>query len=156
VAQSEESRGTKLLGKNRKAYFNFEVLDTLETGIVLVGTEVKSIRMAHFNFADSYAEIQQGELWLLAFNINPYTHGNLNNHEATRKRKLLAKRDQINKWRRKVEEKGCTLVPLSLYLKGGLIKVELGLCRGKKTFDKRESIKQKDQKRDSDREMRDR
>jgi SsrA-binding protein len=146
--------GHKILGKNRKAWHLYEVLETIETGIVLQGTEVKSLRLAHFNFADAYASIEKSELWLLALHINPYTHGNLNNHEALRARKLLVSRDEIRKLRRKTEEKGLTLVPLSLYLKGGLIKVELGVCRGKKLYDKRHDIKAKDQKRDSDRETR--
>lgn len=150
---AESEGGRKVLGKNRKAYFNYEVLESLEAGVVLVGTEVKSLRLSHFNFADAYASIEKNELWLMGFNINIYTQGNIHNHVPAARRKLLVKREEINKLRRKTEEKGLTLVPLSVYLKGGLIKFEIGVCRGKKNYDKRETIKQKDMKRDADRDI---
>jgi len=146
----------KQLGKNRKAFFEYEVLENLEAGIVLAGSEVKSIRMAHFNFNDAWAEISRGELWLVGFHITPYSHGSIFNHESDRKRKLLLKSVQIEKWRRRTEEKGFTIVPLNVHLKGGLIKIELGLCRGKKLHDKRDSIREKDLNRDAEREMRNR
>lgn len=145
--------GIKTLGTNRKAYHNFHVDERLECGIELRGTEVKSLRQAHFNFADAYARVRNGELWLIGLHINPFKHGNIYNHEPDRERKLLAHKREIDKLRRRVEEKGFTLVPLSLYLKTGKVKVELGVCRGKKTFDKRETIKEKDLKRDADREI---
>ncbi|NCN06020.1 MAG: SsrA-binding protein SmpB [Spirochaetales bacterium] len=146
--------GVKLLGKNRKAYHEYFVDESIECGLALQGTEVKSIRKAHFNFSDSYARIRGGELWLLGFHINPFAQGNMNNHEPDRDRKLLIHSVEREKLRKKVDEKGYTLVPLSLYLKNGLIKLELGVCKGKKNYDKRQVIKQKDLKRETDRELR--
>ena len=138
----------KLLLLNKKARFNFFIDETLECGIELQGTEVKSLRENRFSFGDSYARIKDGQLYLIGFHISPYPFGNLHNHEPERERKLLAHKEEIRKLRKKVEEKGFTLVPIKVYLKNGLIKVELGICRGKKLYDKRETIKQRDLERE--------
>ncbi|MBQ3319597.1 MAG: SsrA-binding protein SmpB [Spirochaetia bacterium] len=138
----------KLLLLNKKARFNFFIDETLECGIELQGTEVKSLRENRFSFGDSYARIKEGQLYLIGFHISPYPFGNLHNHEPERERKLLVHKEEIRKLRKKVEEKGFTLVPIKVYLKNGLIKVELGICRGKKLYDKRETIKQRDLERE--------
>lgn len=148
--------GIKVLASNRRAFFNYTVEDRLECGIALKGTEVKSIKESKFSFRDSYAKIENDELWLISLHVTPYTFGNIHNHDPDRRRKLLAHRQQIKRLRRKVDEKGLTLVPLKFYLKSGLVKVELGICRGKRTVDKRHAIKAKDLKRDAEREMRQR
>ncbi len=139
----------KLLLLNKKARFNYFIDETLECGIELQGTEVKSLRENRFSFGDSYARIKEGQLYLIGFHISPYPFGNLHNHEPERERKLLVHKEEIRKLRKKVEEKGFTLVPIKVYLKNGLIKVELGICRGKKLYDKRETIKQRDLERES-------
>ena len=139
----------KLLLLNKKARFNFFIDETLECGIELQGTEVKSLRENRFSFGDSYARIKDGQLYLVGFHISPYPFGNLHNHEPDRDRKLLVHKEEIRKLRKKVEEKGFTLVPIKVYLKNGLIKVELGICRGKKLYDKRETIKQRDLEREN-------
>ena len=139
----------KLLLLNKKARFNFFIDETLECGIELQGTEVKSLRENRFSFGDSYARIKDGQLYLIGFHISPYPFGNLHNHEPERERKLLVHKEEIRKLRKKVEEKGFTLVPIKVYLKNGLIKVELGICRGKKLYDKRETIKQRDLEREN-------
>ena len=138
----------KLLLLNKKARFNYFIDETLECGIELQGTEVKSLRENRFSFGDSYARIKEGQLFLIGFHISPYPFGNLHNHEPERERKLLVHKEEIRKLRKKVEEKGFTLVPIKVYLKNGLIKVELGICRGKKLYDKRETIKQRDLERE--------
>ena len=138
----------KLLLLNKKARFNFFIDETLECGIELQGTEVKSLRENRFSFGDSYARIKDGQLYLVGFHISPYPFGNLHNHEPDRDRKLLVHKEEIRKLRKKVEEKGFTLVPIKVYLKNGLIKVERGICRGKKLYDKRETIKQRDLERE--------
>lgn len=148
-----ESSATKLLAKNRRAFYDYSVEENLECGIVLQGTEVKSLRGGKFSFSDSYARIRDDELWLIGLHISEYTHGNINNHDPLRDRKLLIHRQELKRLKRKVDERGFTLIPLRIYLKGGRVKVELGVCRGKKSYDKRESIKERDQKRDADREM---
>ncbi|TVR89408.1 MAG: SsrA-binding protein SmpB [Spirochaetaceae bacterium] len=145
--------GTKNLARNRRAFYEYTVDDTLECGIALQGTEVKSMRDHKFSFVDSYARIRNDELWLIGLHINEYTHGNIYNHEPDRTRKLLAHKEEIKRLRRKVDEKGFTLVPLRFYLKNGRVKLELGVCKGKKTYDKRDTIKKRDQDRDSAREM---
>lgn len=148
--------GIKVLSNNRKAHFNYTVEDTLECGIELQGTEVKSMRNGKFSFTDSYARVKNGELILYGFHISPYEFGNIYNHDPTRERRLLAHKQEIKRLQRRVDERGYTLVPLKVYLKGGMVKVLLGICKGKQTHDKRQSIKNKDLKRDAEREMRDR
>ncbi|TVR66054.1 MAG: SsrA-binding protein SmpB [Spirochaetaceae bacterium] len=144
----------KTLARNRRAFHEYTVEEKIEVGIVLQGTEVKSMRRGKFSFADAYGRVKDGELWLMGLHISEYTHGNLFNHDPVRHRKLLCHAEEIDRMRRRVEEKGFTLVPLEFYLKQGLIKLELGVCRGKKLYDKRESLKAKDQKREMDRAMR--
>ena len=151
---SNPSTGRKSLARNRRAFHEYIVDERLEVGIELRGTEVKSMRAGQFNFSDSYARIREGELFLIGLHITEYTHGNIYNHIPDRDRKLLAHRDEITKLRRRVDEKGYTLIPLEFYLVKGLVKLELGICKGKKLYDKRESLKQKDQERDAQREMR--
>ncbi len=142
--------GVRVLVSNRKARHDYQIEDTIEAGIVLTGTEIKSIRSGRMNLQDSFAQVRNGEVWLVGAHISPYTHGNRENHDPLRDRKLLLHRREINKLAGKVQERGYTLVPLRVYLKDGRAKVELGLARGKKLYDKRESIA----KRDYDREMR--
>ena len=148
------SSGTKILGENRKARHNYLIEDTLECGIVLEGTEVKSIRASQFAFNDAYAQIENSELWLRSFHITAYKHGTFENHIPDRPRKLLAHKTEIDKLRRKSDEKGYTLVPLQIHLKKGFIKILIGLGKGKKLYDKRETIKDRDEKRDRDRDLR--
>ena len=143
-----------VLGDNRKARFLYFVEESLECGIALAGTEVKSIKTAHFNFTDAYVEIKDGQMWLRSLHINPYAFGNIHNHDPDRHRRLLAHRNEIRRLARKVAERGYTLIPLKFYLKNGRVKVEVGLCRGKKMADKRETIKNRDLQRDLDREYR--
>lgn len=146
--------GRKTLARNRRAFHEYHVEDRVEVGIALTGTEVKSMRAGRFSFSDSYARIEKGELWLHGLHINEYTHGNLFNHEPLRRRKLLCHRDELERLRKRVDERGFTLIPLEFYLKQGLVKLELGVCKGKKLHDKRESLKERDQRREMDREMR--
>lgn len=143
----------RLIQKNKKAYFNYEMLEELECGMALVGTEVKSIREGKCSFSDSYVVIKNGELVLIGFLIQPYSHGNIFNHEASRNRKLLAHRMEIKKFQRKVNEKGLTIVPLEIYLKGNLVKMKIALARGKNVRDKKEAIKEKDMKIDARRQL---
>lgn len=146
--------GTKLLADNRRARYDYFVSESLEVGIVLEGTEVKSMKGAHFSFNDAWVELSEGELWVRNLHINPYKMAGLDNHDPDRKKKLLAHKAEIRKLRRQVEEKGFTLIPLDFHLKEGRIKLTVGLCKGKKQYDKRDSIKEKDQRRDLDRELR--
>ena len=130
--------------KNKKAFFDYEILEEIETGIVLKGTEIKSIREGKANLRDSYAIIRNNEVYILNMHISPYEQGNIFNHEETRTRKLLLHKREILKLRDSLELKGLTLVPLKLYFKGNHAKILLGLARGKKLYDKRESIKKRD------------
>ncbi|AEV28251.1 SsrA-binding protein [Sphaerochaeta pleomorpha str. Grapes] len=143
----------KPLQKNKKAYFNYEVLEDLECGIALVGTEVKSIREGKFSFTDSYVTVSGHSLTLVGLTIQPYTHGSINNHDPARNRRLLAHKDEIKRLKRKVDEKGFTLIPTSIYLRGNLVKVQVSLCRGKQMHDKRNVIKERDLNRDTRREL---
>ncbi len=144
----------KSLARNRRAFHEYTVEEKIEVGIVLEGTEVKSMRAHKFSFSDAYGRVRNGELWLIGLHIAEYSHGNLFNHVPIRDRKLLAHSAEIDRMRRRVEERGFTLIPLEFYLKQGLIKLEMGICKGKQLYDKRESLKKKQQKRDMDREMR--
>lgn len=146
--------GRKIIAQNRKAYFNYSVEDKIECGIVLVGTEVKSVKAGNVSFADSFALIENGEVWIQNFLISEYSFSSVFNHSPERKKKLLLHRDQIKRLQRKTDEKGYTLVPLDFYLKNGIVKMTLGVCKGKKQFDKRESIKERDVNRDIAREFR--
>ncbi len=146
----------KLLAKNRKARYNYTVEESLECGIVLEGTEVKSFRSGNISFPDAFAEIRDGEVWLMGLHVTPYVYSSIFNHDPDRPKKLLLHRDEIKRLSRKVDEKGFTLIPLEFYLKNGIIKVEIGICRGKKVFDKRADIRDRDVKRDLQREIRSR
>ena len=142
---------TRVLISNRKARYEYFILETLEAGIVLSGTEVKSIRMGNANLQDSFDVLRNGEVWVEGMHISPYEQGTTNSHDPKRKRKLLLQKKEIRKLAVKGNEKGLTLVPLSVYFKGPYAKVELGVARGKKTFDKRQAIAERDAKRNLDR-----
>jgi SsrA-binding protein len=138
----------RTLVQNRQARFHYEILEKVEAGIALQGTEVKSIREGKANIKEAYADIRNGEAWLIGAHINPYSHGNITNHDPLRERKLLLNAREIHRLQGKIMEKGLTLVPVRLYLKGRLIKLELGVGRGKKLVDKREDMKKRDQERE--------
>lgn len=138
---------------NRRAFHDYEILEKLEAGLVLHGTEVKSIRQGKASFKDCYAKVFDGELWIVNMHITPYDHGGYSNHDPVRRRKLLLHKREIKRLIGKIEEKGLTLVPLQLYFKGGHVKVELGLARGKKLYDKRKDIAKRDVGRDAQREL---
>ncbi len=133
---------------NRRARHEYFVLESIEAGIALVGTEVKSVRGGKVNFQDAYAVVENGELWLVSLHISPFEKGNIFNHDPVRKRKLLVSRREIKKLAEKVAVKGLTLIPLRLYMKGRYVKIELGICKGKKLYDKRETVKKRDIDRD--------
>ncbi|HHU29684.1 MAG TPA: SsrA-binding protein SmpB [Firmicutes bacterium] len=141
----------KILARNRKAFHDYHIEETYESGMVLTGTEVKSIRAGRLNLKDSYATIEDGELWLHNMHISPYDQGNRFNHDPLRKRKLLMHRREINRLFGLTREKGYTLVPLEVYTKKGFIKVELALARGKRQYDKRAAIAAKEAKREIER-----
>ena len=147
MAQRKTPAGIKIIAKNRKARYEYEILQTLEAGIVLLGTEVKALRGGKANLGDSYAEIKRSEVWLLKMHIGPYDMGNRANHEPFRRRKLLLSRREIRKLQPKLDEGGLTLVPLKIYFKHGLVKVELALGRGKKLHDKRHDTAKRDVER---------
>jgi len=143
-----------MLAQNRKARFNYTIEDSIECGIVLEGTEVKSVRAGNISFPDGFAEIRAGEVWLKSVHITEYVYSSIFSHDPDRPKKLLLHKDEIKRLVRKVDEKGFTLIPLDFYLKNGRIKVSLGICKGKKLFDKRSDIREKDMKRDIQREFR--
>lgn len=139
--------GTKLIASNKKARHEYFIEDTLEAGIVLTGTEVKSIRQGKVNIKESYASIENGEVFITGMHISPYEQGNIYNVDPVRKRKLLLHRREIRKLIGETQQKGFTLVPLSIYLKDGLVKVEVALAKGKKLYDKRQTMAKKDAER---------
>ena len=143
----------KLITENRKARHDYFVLETLETGIALVGTEVKSLRNGNVNLKDSYCEVSSGELFIHGMHISPYEKGNIFNRDPLRQRKLLAHKKEIARLLGAVSKDGMTLVPIKLYFKGDKVKVELGLCKGKKLYDKREDAARRDAKREIDRRL---
>ncbi len=144
----------KVVAKNKKAFHDFEILERIEAGVALMGTEVKSIREGRVNLKEGYARIREGEIWLEGCHISPYSHGNIHNHDSIRPRKLLLHRREINRLIGRVEQKGLTIVPLSLYFsKGGKVKVELGVARGKKIHDKRETARRRAMEREIRAEM---
>lgn len=149
------SEGIKVISDNRKAYHDYFVEEKLEAGIILTGTEIKSIRNGRVNLKDSYARIENGEVWLHQMHISPYEQGNRFNHEPLRKRKLLLNRSEIIKLVGKVQQQGLTLIPTKIYLKRGMAKIEIGVCRGKKNYDKRQDIAERDAKREIERHFRD-
>jgi len=135
------------LVSNRRATHDYEILETFEAGIVLQGTEIKSIRSNGATLQDAYIKVLKGELWLIGCQIAPYRFGNIHNHEEKRDRKLLMHKREINRFKVATTEKGLTLIPLALYLKHGRIKIRVAIAKGKKTFDKRAAIKERDEKR---------
>ena len=150
--KKDQKTGTPSI-KNRKAWHEFTIEDSMETGLVLTGTEVKSLRQGNASFGDAFAYMKDGEVWLKDFYIKPFDQGSYNNHDPRRDRKLLLHRDEIRKIDRAVAQKGMTLVPLKLYFTRGLAKLQLGLAKGKKKYDKRASIAERDVKRETEREI---
>ena len=148
--KTEREKAQTSIAENRKAFHDFHLLETFEAGVVLLGTEVKSIREGRVNLRDSFARVEDGEVFLYNVNISPYSHRGYADHEPLRRRKLLLKRDEIRKLIGKTVEKGMTLVPVRLYYKKGRVKVAVSLAKGKKEYDKRETIK----RREADRETR--
>ena len=142
------AEGQKLIANNKKAYFDYFILEKFETVIELFGTEVKSVRMGQCSIKESWIQIIKGEVFVMGMHINPYEKGNIFNKDPLRVRKLLMHRREIDKLTGKLKEKGLTLVPLRVYFKGSLVKLEIGLAKGKKNYDKRESMAKKDQQRE--------
>ena len=143
----------KIITENRKARFDYFIEDTYECGIVLEGTEVKSVKNGNISFPDAFAEITNGEVWVKNFHISEYSFSSIFNHDPDRPKKLLLHAEEIKRLTRRVDEKGCTLIPLDFYLKDGRVKVTLGVCKGKKMYDKRAAIKDRDVQRDIQREF---
>jgi SsrA-binding protein len=148
------SEGIKIIAINRKARYDYAIDDRFECGIELLGTEVKSFRDGKISFPDAWAEITQGEIWLKSLHVSENPFSSIFNHDPDRKKRLLLHKQEIKRLTRKVEEKGYTLIPLSFYFKKSRVKVELGLCKGKKTYDKRADIKTRDVQREISREFR--
>lgn len=143
----------KIIAENRKARFDYFIEDTYECGIVLEGTEVKSVKNGNISFPDAFAEITNGEVWVKNFHISEYSFSSIFNHDPDRPKKLLLHAEEIKRLTRRVDEKGCTLIPLDFYLKDGRVKVTLGVCKGKKMYDKRAAMKDRDVQRDIQREF---
>jgi len=150
---TKKETGEKLSASNRKAFHDYFLLQKMEAGIALTGTEVKSLRDAKVNLKDSYVNVDRGEAWLIGAHISPYTHGNRENHDPERKRKLLLHRREIDKLQGQIVEKGLTIVPLRIYFKSGRVKAEIAVVRGKKLFDKRESEKRRELDREAEAAM---
>ncbi len=150
MARQSKGEEIKLIATNRKAYHDYFLEDTYEAGIVLTGTEIKSVRAARVNLRDGFVQVKDGEAWLINVHISPYDFGNRENHEPRRERKLLLHRQEIRKLQSKVSERGWTIVPLRMYIKDGRAKVEIALVRGKRLYDKKDAIAE----RDADRELR--
>ena len=148
-----KNKQEKTLASNKKAFHEYHILEKFQAGIVLTGTEIKSIRAGKINLKDSYARVEKGEVWLFKAHISPYEMGNIYNHDPERKRKLLLTKKEIQKLIGRMKTSGETLVPLKIYISGGWAKVELGIAKGKKLHDKREDLAKKTAKRDMDRAM---
>ena len=151
-----KSPNIKVVCQNKKARYDYEIIEVIEAGMVLLGTEVKSLRQGRANLKDSYARVKDGELFLMQSHISPYTHAYHDNHEPDRVRKLLVHKREIKRLQGKTQEKGLTLVPLKIYFKDGKAKVELALARGKRSYDKRETLKRKTEERELERAIKDR
>ena len=147
------SKPISMIARNKKARHEYEILDTFEAGVSLLGTEVKSLRGGKANIKEAFVQIKGTEAYLIRANIQPYTHASHENHEATRHRKLLLNQKELKKLREGVREKGLSIVPLAIYFKGAWVKVEIALARGRKMHDKRQNLKQKQDKRDIKRQM---
>lgn len=143
----------KLVANNKKAYHDYFIEDKYEAGVALHGTEVKSIRMGKCSIKEAFIRIEKGEVFVYGMHVSPYEKGNIFNKDPLRPKKLLLHRDEINKMEGKISEKGFTLVPLQVYLKGSLVKVEIGIAKGKKLYDKRQDIAKKDMRREAEREF---
>ena len=148
-----KKEGIKLIANNKKAYHDYFIEETFETGISLAGTEVKSLRMGKCSIKEAYVKIENGEVYVYGMHISPYEKGNIFNKDPLRVRKLLMHKSEINRLSSKLKEKGLTLVPLKVYFKNSLVKVEIGLARGKKLYDKRQDIAKKDQRREAERDF---
>lgn len=149
-------RNDRVVTSNRRAFHDFHILETIEAGIVLTGTEIKSIRDSKVTISEAYARLEHDELWLIGCHISPYSHGNRANHDPDRPRKLLIHRREIAKLREAVEQRGLTIIPLRLHLKQGRAKIDIGVARGKKLFDKRATEAERQSRRDVDRALRER
>ena len=148
-----EKESIKLIANNKKAYHDSFILDTYEAGIALHGTEVKSLRMGKCSIKESFIRIENGEVYIYGMHVSPYEKGNIFNRDPLRVKKLLLHKTEINKLLGKIKEKGMSVVPLKVYLKGSLVKVEIGLAKGKKLYDKRDDIAKKDQQREAQRDF---
>jgi SsrA-binding protein len=151
MAAKEKDQRNRLIAQNKKARHDFHIEDTYEAGLVLQGTEVKSLREGRASLVDGFVDIDNGEAWLHGVHIPEYAQGSWTNHSARRKRKLLLNRVEINKIERKIGDKGYTIVPLSLYFKDGRAKIEIALAKGKKEYDKRQTLREQQDRRESDR-----
>ena len=147
----KEDEGIKIVCQNRKAFHDFDIVETIEAGIALTGTEVKALREGRANLKDSYAKVKRGEMFLYGMHISPYSHGGFSNHDPERPRKLLLHKREILKFGGKTQEKGFSIVPTKVYFRKGKAKVELALVRGRKLHDKREAIKRREEAREMDR-----
>lgn len=147
-APEKSRRANRLVTQNKRALFEYFILESIEAGIVLTGTEIKSVREGKVSISEAYVRVSNGELWLVGSNITPYTHGSYTNHDPDRPRKLLAHKAQIRELKEMIEQKGLTIVPLRIAMKDGLAKVEIGVARGKKLHDKRASEAEREGKRD--------
>src|SRR5216110_1645947 len=154
MVSQAEGNGDRTISTNRRARHEYEILETVEAGLVLRGTEVKSLRDGGVNFKDSYATIRNGEGWLVGCHINPYSHGTDANHDPDRDRKLLLHRKEIGRLTGKVAERGLTLIPMRLYFTSGRAKLEIGLARGKKLHDKRSALRERETKREMEKAVR--
>jgi SsrA-binding protein len=152
-SKNDNASNTRIAISNRKAYHEFSVLDSLEVGIALTGTEIKSLRKGRASLNEAHARIEKGQVWLYGLNISPYEAGTYNNHDPLRARRLLLHKKQITKFHQAVQEKGLTLIPLRLYFARCWVKIELGLCQGKKLHDKRDALKEKQTNREMQREV---
>jgi SsrA-binding protein len=154
TARDQGRRGDRVVTSNRRAFHDFHILESIEAGLVLTGTEIKSVRDGKASIAEAYARVDNGELWLIGSNIAPYAHGNRANHDPDRPRKLLVHRRELARLREAIEQKGLTLVPLRLHLKHGLAKLDVGIARGKKLYDKRATEADRQSRRDMERMLR--
>lgn len=150
---AEKKQAVKLIANNKKAYFDYFIEDKYEAGIELFGTEVKALRMGKCSIKEAFIRIERGEVYVYGMHISPYEKGNIFNKDPLRVRKLLLHKQEIRKLSGELAQKGYTLVPLSVYLKGSLVKAEIGLAKGKKLYDKRETIAKKDQRREAEKEF---
>mgnify|MGYP001102107843 FL=1 len=148
-----KERGNKLIANNKKAYFDYFIEEKYEAGIALAGTEVKSVRQGHCSIKESFISIDKGEIYIYRMNISPYEKGNIFNRDPLRPKKLLMHKNEIRKLEQKIKEKGYTIVPVEVYFKGSLVKVQIALAKGKKQYDKRQDIAKKDMRREAERDF---